>query len=170
MAAKDDIEPEEIEEEVEAERIEEAEDEYEDDNEDEAEDRFEQNQNFQQDYDAPMPDEKLNSHTIINKALERKDTIRTTFLTENELGRPLFSVRFLAELHEDAMRPITVGDEVTYLDKIADYYYQKIQNITESGMSNKGFMMNLNVTQKRDQVKRRVKDTPKDSTTNERRF
>ena len=38
---------------------------------------------------------------------------------------------------------------------IANYFYNKIQNVTDSGMSNMGFSMNLNVTRKMDATRRK---------------
>ena len=141
---------EEPEEEMDEEELEELKEESEDDDAEYKEDAFIENMDLQEDYPIGEPEEKHTSHFIINKALEKGDTIRTTFLTESELGRPIFSVRFYSDLHDDALR---LG-----LDRLADFYWQKIQNITSSGMSNKGFVMNLNVTQKRDMTRRRVKD------------
>ena len=138
--------------EISLDELEEAEDEMDDDDEDAKEEAFEKNLELQEDYSAPEMEEKHNANLIINKALERPDTVRTTFLTESELGRPIFSVRFMSDLHDDALR---LG-----LDRIANYYYEKIQNVTSSGMSYKGFMMNLNVTQNKDQVRRRMREVP----------
>ena len=124
--------------------------EMEDEEEETKEEAFDDQQELIEEYGSPDPEEKHNSHFIINKAIEKIDTVRTTYLTESELGRPLFSVRFLSDLHDDALRH--------NLDRITKYYWEKIQNITSSGMSNKGFVMNLNVTQKRDQTRRRVRE------------
>lgn len=138
-----------VEEEKLQEEIEELEEEAEDESEDNKEDSFEQNMELNEEYGDIPKDEKVNSHVIINKVLDKNDTIRTTFLTESELGRPLFSVRFLSDLHDDALR--------LNLPILSNYYWEKIQNITNSGMSNKGFIMNLNVTQKKEQTRKRFK-------------
>jgi len=42
--------------------------------------------------------------------------------------------------------------------KFADYFRQKILNITDSGMSKDGFAMNLNVTKKMDTIRKRVRE------------
>jgi hypothetical protein len=143
------------------EQLEEMEEEVEDDEEETREDNFEAQQDLAEDYPYPEQEEKHNSHFIINKALEKQDTVRTTFLTESELGKPLFSVRFLADLHDDALRANSEVKELTgkqlRLEILENYYYEKIQNITSTGMSNKGFMMNLNVTHKREATKRRLR-------------
>lgn len=132
--------------------IEELEDDEEDELLDKKEDDLFDNVDIENDYGAPMPEEKHNAHTILDKAIERRDSTRTTFLTESELGRPVFSVRFLSDLEDDAKR--------LNLVRIENYYHEKIQNVTGTGMSNKGFAMNLNVTQKRDTVRKRIRDNP----------
>ncbi len=83
--------------------------------------------------------------------------MRTTFLTESELGRPLFSVRFLTDLYSNAKH--------YNLDRIMDYYWRKIQNITASGLSNKGFGLNIAVTHKRDTTRRRVREVQDEGST-----
>ena len=125
------------------------------DEEDEQEEAIEENmelsQEIQDAYGAPEPDAKHNQYTYLHKAsFDSDDTVRTTFLHEGELGRPLFTVRFLLDLYKMAMY-----DD---LDKIAAYYREKVQNITHSGMSNKGFAMTLNVTQRKDVQKKRMRD------------
>jgi len=104
---------------------------------------------------APEPDEIYSAHSLLNKAMfVQPDTIKTTFLTESELGRPLFSVRFMLDLHKSAMH---YG-----LERLQHYYWNKIQNITGSGLSNKGFGLNIAVTQKKDTTRRRLREIPKD--------
>ena len=133
------------------EEIEHMEDEAEDDSEEMSEEAALLHQQMNEDYGAPIPDEKHNQHTFLHKAAYgSEDTVKTTFLTEQELGRPLFPVRFLMNLRDMA------SDE--NLSLISDYYTSKIKSITTSGMSNKGFVMILNVTQKRDATKMRVRD------------
>ncbi len=124
-------------------------------------------QEFQEGYGAPEPEEKQNQFQFLNKAVfDSPDYTRTTFLTESELGRPLFNVRFLLDMHDiskyylDSMIK-AMGGEPNKDNKIAGYFWEKIQNITGSGMSNKGFAMNLSVTKKMDTVRRRVRDLNK---------
>ncbi len=145
-------------------------DEMEDDAEDRQldgmEDQAQTTQDYQDAYGAPVPDEKQNAHSFLHKAaFDEFDTTKTTYLTENELGRPLFSVRFMADILDVSKHYIDpLIDELkdAGLDKskdniIANYFFHKIKNVTDSGMSNKGFSMNLNVTQKRDSSRRRFK-------------
>lgn len=143
--------------------MEDAQDELEDD----AADTYEDNMDVQKDYLAPEPDEKHNQWSTINKAISTKDTVRTTFLDANEIGRPLFSVRFYLDQEDlahhyldkelSAMGYVPVGANI-----VAEYFKNKVQNITDSGMSNKGFTMNLAATSKRDVTKKRIREVPKD--------
>jgi len=43
---------------------------------------------------------------------------------------------------------------------ISKYFLNKIYNISDSGMSNKGFSMNLNVTRKMQSTRTKVKNIP----------
>lgn len=139
----------------------------EDDNEEQIEDDSETRQEFQDDYPAPEPEEKINQWSIIDKATKAPNTLRTTFLDPWELGKPIFSVRFyqtyydLSRLYLDPMIKAKGRDPRTE-NLVADYFYNKVQNITNSGMSNKGFTMNLNVTHKRDTTRKRVREVTKD--------
>lgn len=144
--------------------IEAEEDEMEDEQEDMMEDNMEMNQDLQEQYGYPTPEPKFNQHVFLNKAaFESEDTIRTTYLSEWELGRPTFTVRFLLDLYKMAefelIPPTFENSKVKPYNFIATYFKEKIQNITHSGMSNKGFAMNLNVTQRRDVTKKRDRNT-----------
>ena len=122
--------------------------------------RMEDSADWQEAYGAPEPEEKQNAHTFIHKAtFESDDTVRTTWLSESELGRPLFSVRFLLDMEDIAKFYIDpIAKNLKVENKIADYFANKIQNTTDSGMSNKGFAMNLNVTRKMDSSRHRARD------------
>lgn len=139
----------------------------EEDNEDQIEEDSEIRQEFQEDYPAPEPEEKINQWSIIDKATKAPNTLRTTFLTEYELGKPLFSVRFYQNFHDLSRHYLDPIFKKRQLDVdrdnlVASYFYRKVQNITNSGMSNKGFTMNLNVTNKRDTTRKRIREVTKD--------
>lgn len=120
------------------------------DAEDKAEDQMQLSQEFQEAYGAPEMEEKQNQHSFLHKAaFGAEDTVRTTFLTEGELGRPLFPVRFLLDMEKMARHD--------NLDRIADYFAEKVKSITNSGMSNKGFSMNLNVTKRMDMNRKKFR-------------
>lgn len=144
----------------------EMEEEQEDKAEDMSEDQFQLSKEVQEAYGSPEPDEKQNQHTFLHKAtFDSPDTVKTTFLSESELGRPLFNVRFLLDMHDISkyyLDPILKDLRLEpQHNGIANYFWEKIQNITGSGMSNKGFSMNLNVTRKMDTVRKRIRDTSK---------
>lgn len=130
------------------------------------EEKYENNLDIQDDYAAPEAEEKLNQYAIMDKAIKAKDTVRTTFLNEQELGRPLFSVRFYGTYRDLARHYLDVElDQLGFDAKrniVKEYFNNKIQNITDSGMSNRGFTMNLSVTQKRDVQKKRIREVHKD--------
>ena len=119
-------------------------------------------------YGSPEPEEKMNQHSFLHKAaFLSDDTIRTTFLHQEELGKPLFTVRFMMDMEDIAsyyLDPIILeinGKNGTKIEnKISSYFKEKIYNITHSGMSNKGFAMNLNVTRKMDMMRRKQKSAP----------
>ncbi len=143
------ITPEEIEEYKEEQKVE---------GEESDEDRMASQQEFAEAYGSPEPEEKHNQHTFLSNAVKAKDTTRTTFLSEQEIGKPLFSVRFLLDM-EDVSHHYLDGFAEKYggENRISTYFFNKVQNITDSGMSNKGFAMNLNVTRKMDTTRTRVK-------------
>lgn len=154
-----------MDEELTPEMMEALEEEQEDTGEDGEYDRLQLSQELQEAYGAPEPDEKINQHAFIDKAaFKSKDTIRTTFLTESELGRPLFNVRFLSDMEDVVKSYIDEMAERIFGTKdanaIAFYFLEKRRNVTESGMSNKGFAMNLNVTRRMDTTRKRVKELP----------
>ncbi len=111
--------------------------------------------------DGPSePEERQNAHTFLNKAVfEHPNTLKTTFLTEGELGRPDFTARFLLSIKtvaEDLINPIAKSLEMS--NGVANYFGEKVENITASGLSNKGFSMNINVTRKMDARRERIKN------------
>lgn len=128
---------------------------------DQQEDQFDNTQEFQDAYGSPEPEEKQNQHSFLHKAAYgTEDTVRTTFLNQEELGRPLFAIRFLLDL-EDISKWYLDDYAKLYgkheINRVSDYFNQKVKNITDSGMSNDGFSMKLNVTKKIDSVRRRVR-------------
>lgn len=145
------------------EELEEMEDMQEEATEDADQDRFENTQEWQERYGSPEPEEKHNQHTFLSNAVKSLDTVRTTYLDEWELGRPMFNVRFLLDMEDiskfylDEMAEELSDKEKPVFNNIANYFRQKILNITDSGMSKGGFTMNLNVTRKMDSMRRKVR-------------
>lgn len=147
--------------------LEEMEDAQEEQREDQLEDQLGLTDEYKEAYPSPEPEEKQNQHSFLHKAaFSSNDTVRTTWLSESELGRPLFNIRFLLDMHDISKYYIDSLIDILGLDKtqdnrIANYFWEKTQNITASGMSNKGFAMNLNVTRKMDTIRKRIKEFPK---------
>lgn len=130
-------------------------------------------------YGYPEPEEKQSQHSFLHKAaFGTEDTIRTTYLSESELGRPLFNIRFLLDMEdiadhylkgvvefinkakseeqqEEGEKPKEELKPIKVENKISRYFKMKAYNISDSGMSNQGFSMNLNVMRKLDMTRKR---------------
>lgn len=153
-----------------------------------------------------------NKDAFLHKsAFDTSDTLRTSYLNEFELGRPMFSVRTLLELknladhhmsqvveminletfnqHEEKLNDLNAEKEkalekkgltkkeinkikedyiqdvyilgkeyIPVVDSITPYIEEKIQGITNSGMSNEGFISNLTASRKLE-ISRKKYDT-----------
>ncbi len=116
---------------------------------DDAEMRAEINQDIVEGYGSPQPEEKINQFKIFNDAINKYDTTRVTYLTKGELGRPLFSVRFYLQCYKRAL--------AWNAPLVAEYFKKRAGVITDSGMSNEGFMMRLPVSSNRNVKRTHVK-------------
>ncbi len=139
-------------------------DQYEEDQKDDmADDRYDDMSDDQETRDTfgyPEQEERQNPHTFLHKAtFGEGNTIKTTFLTQEELGRPLFNIRFLLDMEDIAKHYLK--DLVKQLgteNKVADYFINKAYNVSDSGMSREGFTMGLNVTRRMDMTRRKEKN------------
>lgn len=128
------------------------------------EDQFDMNQELMDAYGSPEQTERKGTGEFLHKAaFGNADTTRTTFLHEHELGKPLFSVRFLLDMEKISryyLDPLLkeLDLEPSQFNGIANYFYEKHQNITSSGMSNKGFLSTLNVSKKVEMSRTRVRN------------
>ncbi len=155
----------------------------------EQQDQFENNLDFQEGYGPPEQEERRNSHTFLHRAVfDEEDTIKLTNLDYEELGRPLFNVRFLLDMEDIAKFYLDEEildmnikekerlekekskdeneldkEQLIIVNKIADYFKQKIKNITDSGMSKDGFTAGLNVTKRVDTTRKRVRENSMDN-------
>lgn len=133
--------------------------------EEQQEDQVENQQELAELYGSPEPEQKQNQHSFLfRSAFETQDTLRTTFLNEFELGKPMFNIRFLLDMEDIAkfyLDPLCIDVETP--NRVSDYFKQKIKNITDSGMSKEGFTANLNVTKKMDSVRQKVRVNPIDN-------
>lgn len=157
-------------EDYEQEMIEEMKELQEDELEEQTEDDMLNRQTWQEAYGVPEPEEKVNQHTFLKDSLSFADPEKVTFLNQYELGRPLFNLRFLLDIEDICKYYLDelakkYGEE----NKIADYFREKINNICSSGMSNDGFVQNLNVSKKIDVKRRRIKNLEPINKTNKRR-
>ncbi len=133
----------------EVEALQKEQEEFEEDQRDERlDEQQDDNLEFQEGYGPPPPEKVFNQHTFLHDAaFETPNTLRVTNLEPEELGRPIFNVRFLLDMEDIAKFYLDeICKEIGIDNKIADYFRQKIINITDSGMSKGGFTMLLNTT------------------------
>ncbi len=130
-----------------------------DNSQDMEDDRMLSQQEFQESYGAPEPEERHNQHKFISDSLNFSEPEKVTYMSESELGNPLFTLRFLLDI-EDICK-YYLDDMCKGLNspnKIALYFREKIINMSSSGMSNKGFIQNLNVTKKMEATRQRLRE------------
>ncbi len=73
----------------------------------------------------------------------------------------MFNVRFLLDMEDISKFYLDeMAKKLNITNKVAEYFRDKINNITDSGMSKDGFTMNLNVTKKMDTVRKKVRENP----------
>jgi len=97
----------------------------------------------------PEQEKLLDKYLFLNNVKESDNTIKTSFLTKAELGKPLFPVRFWLELATYA--------QLKGYDIVKDYCIDKAKNITDTGLSNEGFLLGLVVTKRRETALQRKK-------------
>ncbi len=117
------------------------------------------NQQEFQDGMGPEQEMPYNQHTFLANSLDQENPEKVTFLSTSELGIPLFNMRFLQDI-EDVCKHYLDGLCKKYgvENKIAEYFRAKIKNISDSGMSNQGFIQNMNVTKKVDMTRTRKRN------------
>ena len=116
-------------------------------------------QSWQEAYGVPEPEEKVNQHTFLKDSLSHEDPEKVTFLTQYELGRPLFNIRFLLDIEDICKYYLDeLARGYNQENRIAQYFREKINNICASGMSNDGFVQGLNVSKRIDVKRQRIKN------------
>lgn len=113
-----------------------------------------------QGYGYPQQEDKHNQHTFISKAVDMKDVEKVSYLKPEELGRPLFNVRFLLDMEDIAkhyLDPLLAKDDLNLKNRISDYFRNKINNICSSGLSHNGFIQTMNITKRMDATRTRVR-------------
>lgn len=96
-------------------------------------------------YGAPEPEQIFERFKFLTEVRDRDDTIRTGFVNEEELGRPLFPVRFWNNLKAIA--------KMHNYDIVSKYCRDKALNITSSSLSRDGFLLNTSVTKRKERLK-----------------
>ena len=114
---------------------------------------------FQDSLGVPEPEQRFNQHVFLSQSIDSDEPEKVTFMSESELGRPLFNLRFLLDI-EDICKYYLDGLAKEYKidNKISNYFREKINNISSSGMSNKGFVQNLNASKKIDVTRSRIRN------------
>ncbi len=130
-----------------------------DDAADSTEDSMLNSQNWQEAYGVPEPEERVNQHKFLKDSLELANPEKVTFMSESELGRPLFNLRFLLDIEDICKFYLDeMAEEFNVDNRISNYFREKINNICSSGMSNKGFVQNLNASRKIEVTRSRIKN------------
>lgn len=119
-------------------------------------DQFENSMDLNEEYEAPHQEERQNQHSFLHRAtFANPDTLKTTYLDREELGKPVFTVRWLldmeslAEHYLDSLAELYSAGDIK-INRISLYFRNKVLNITDSGMSKEGFVLNLNATKRVD--------------------
>lgn len=96
-------------------------------------------------YGYPLEKERPSAFAFFNKVLEKPDSSKVSNLTTDELGGTRLSVR---DYQSMALFSAFLGH-----DKVARYFAGKSEITLATGLSKKGFLMNLVVTQKKERTK-----------------
>lgn len=94
-------------------------------------------------YGAPVPEEKHNIHTFLNTVSKSKDTTKTGFLSDIELGVTPYSERTYKNI-ELMSRDLCVDN------MWADFYKNKAEILTATSLSRNAKLLNLAVLQKKE--------------------
>jgi len=129
---------------------------------DEAQDQQEEgmvnSQEFQEAME-PGQETQYNQHTFLSNSLNQENPEKVTYLSESELGVPLFNMRFLQDIEDVCKHYLDdLCKEYLIQNKISEYFRAKIKNIADSGMSKNGFVQHMNVTKKVDMTRTRKRN------------
>jgi len=92
---------------------------------------------------TPNAEEKQNVHAFLRSVAASKDTTKTGFLGDEELGNPTLPLR---TYHELAL----FCNEVANMDYYADYFKKKGEILTATSLSKNAKLLTLAVLQKRE--------------------
>lgn len=124
-----------------------------------SEEQFENNLDLNEEYDVPNSQELQNQHSFLNQAVfKNQNSLKVGYLDDGELGRPVFTVRFLLDMKSLAKHYLGhIAEQLDVKNEIEEYFGNKVINITDSSMSKDGFTMNLNVTKKVDSTRKKMR-------------
>ena len=94
-------------------------------------------------YGAPQPEEKHNIHKFLNEVSKSKDTTKTGFLTDIELGTTPYAERTYKNLELQSK-------ELCNDDIWAKYFAQKAEILTATSLSRNAKLLSLAVLQRRE--------------------
>lgn len=94
-------------------------------------------------YGSPTPEEKHNVHTFLNSVMKSKDTTKTGFLTDIELGTTKYAERTYKNLELQSKE--LCNDEIW-----AEYFKNKAEILTATSLSRNAKLLSLAVLQRRE--------------------
>ena len=118
--------------------------------EDQAETQAEASTMAQQSFMQDQELDKYGQHSFIrDTTLHLPSVKRATFFSESEKGRPLFSAMFVGDMINFAEHYLDdMSEDLKVQNKIAIYFTKKLNNMADLGLSNKGFIQNLNTSRR----------------------
>ena len=94
-------------------------------------------------YGSPQPEEKHNIHKFLNEVSKSKDTTKTGFLTDIELGTTPYAERTYKNLELQSK-------ELCNDDLWSKYFAQKAEILTATSLSRNAKLLSLAVLQRRE--------------------
>lgn len=93
-------------------------------------------------FGAPIPEEKHNVHSFLNKVATSEDTTKVGNLTQEEVGMPRLNLRTYKELS-------LIANDIMDNTFIGDYYDKEAEILTSTSLSKDAKLISLAVMQKR---------------------
>lgn len=98
-------------------------------------------------YGITEPEKQYDRFKFLTEVRELPDTIRTSFLSKQELGSPLFPVRFWLNLE--------ILARLRGYKLVGDFLLKKALITTHSGLSKEGFLLNTAITNRREALRKK---------------
>lgn len=93
-------------------------------------------------FSPPVPEEKHNVHSFLNRVATSADTIKLGNLESEEIGQPSKTLRTYLEM-------ALISNKLMDNDTLSEFYTAKAEIITSSSLSKNAKLINLAVIQKR---------------------